>query len=511
MSFARQPGIARPESLNRTRLLAGAAAVALTVGGLTACSDTAQPASIVLKTEGDSVELASPEDAGAATAAASELAFESSDIAVVGNEDDAGAVAEKSLDLEAPGLIVGEDDVATADELERLGVTAVFVPEGQKEFEAIADLDVITYDPESLEVQEGEAPEEITRDGGAAAATLFVTSTEGPTPGQEVASATIEAASGNVAELPDGDPRATSETVEAAKASDGGGVLALGEDFGDPDTFTARLATARTAPELPGGGQIAFPGRRMVAAYGSPNIPELGVLGEQDLDESVDLVKELAAEYEDYSDEPVIPAMEIITTVASSEAGPDGNYSTELSHDTLKPWIDRAGEEGIYVVLDLQPGTSTFLEQAQMYEDLLKEPHVGLALDSEWRLEEGQRHMAQIGSVDAAEVNETADWLAELTAENDLPQKVFVMHQFSMSMITDRQDLDTSHEELAMILHADGHGTPDLKMGTWNALQEGLPKGIGMAWKNFYDEDSPTFTPEQTMDVEPKPWFVSYQ
>mgnify|MGYP006981339232 FL=1 len=32
-----------------------------------------------------------------------------------------------------------------------------------------------------------------------------------------------------------------------------------------------------------------------------------------------------------------------------------------------------------------------------------------------------------------------------------------------------------------------------------------------MAWKNFYDEDTPTFTPEETMAVDPKPWFVSYQ
>jgi hypothetical protein len=32
-----------------------------------------------------------------------------------------------------------------------------------------------------------------------------------------------------------------------------------------------------------------------------------------------------------------------------------------------------------------------------------------------------------------------------------------------------------------------------------------------MAWKNFYDEDTPTFTPEQTMEVDPAPWFVSYQ
>src|SRR5699024_9395009 len=120
-------------------------------------------------------------------------------------------------------------------------------------------------------------------------------------------------------------------------------------------------------------------------------------------------------------------------------------------------------------------------------------------------------HLEQIGSVSGAEVNETAQWLADLTAEHELPQKVFILHQFSLAMISDRQDIDASRPELAMVLHADGHGTREDKLSTWNTLQQGLPEGIGMAWKNFYDEDTPTFTPEETYDLEPRPWFVSYQ
>ena len=78
-------------------------------------------------------------------------------------------------------------------------------------------------------------------------------------------------------------------------------------------------------------------------------------------------------------------------------------------------------------------------------------------------------------------------------------------------MISDREDIDASRDELAVLFHADGHGTPDLKMATWNRLKEDLPSGARMAWKNFYDEDTPTFTPDETMEVDPAPWFVSYQ
>src|SRR6185312_17209569 len=110
-----------------------------------------------------------------------------------------------------------------------------------------------------------------------------------------------------------------------------------------------------------------------------------------------------------------------------------------------------------------------------------------------------------------AELNRTNDWLAQLTRKHRLPQKVVILHQFQLGMIRDRAALDTSHPELALVLHADGNGSPGQKMATWNALRRDLPQGIRMAWKNFIDEDSPTFTPKQTYALDPKPWFVSYQ
>lgn len=280
---------------------------------------------------------------------------------------------------------------------------------------------------------------------------------------------------------------------------------------GSDSTDSSSPSSTPEPVELPGGGTEVFPGRRMIALYGSPGIPGLGCLGEQDVGASITRVQELAKEYEPFSEEPVIPAFEIIATVASSEAGPDGDYSNELDPQTLRPWIDAAGEAGVYCVLDLQPGSTDFLTQAKRYEDLLREPHVGLALDPEWRLQPGGQHMVQVGSVEASEVNEVAQWLTGIVQEDELPQKVLILHQFSVDMIPDREAIDASVPEVAMVVHADGHGTRDLKLGTWEALKKDLPEGMRMAWKNFYDEDTPTWTPEETFDNDPKPWFVSYQ
>jgi hypothetical protein len=121
-------------------------------------------------------------------------------------------------------------------------------------------------------------------------------------------------------------------------------------------------------------------------------------------------------------------------------------------------------------------------------------------------------HRAQIGSVGIDEVNAVIGWLADLTRAQALPQKLLMVHQFRVSMISGRERLDTSHDELAVVVHADGFGTPALKFATWTALHAAEPANIHWGWKNFIDEDSPTFTPAQTMAVGPtRPVFVSYQ
>lgn len=269
--------------------------------------------------------------------------------------------------------------------------------------------------------------------------------------------------------------------------------------------------TNQNPAELFGGGTEIFPDRRFVALYGSPENASLGVLGEYSPQEAVKQAKTLAEQYQPFSKEPVQPAFEIIATIASSEVGEDGDYSRELSVKKLLPLVDEAEKNGVYVILDLQPGYDTFPHQVKQYEELLKRPNVGIGLDPEWRLAPGQMHLQQIGSVDAAEVNEALEVVADVVKQEKLPQKLVVLHQFTQTMITNRELIDTSHPELALTMHADGHGTPDLKKDTYNALLQGLSPEIYPSWKNFYDEDTPTLTPEQTYNLNPKPWVVTYQ
>ncbi|MCL3860904.1 hypothetical protein [Actinotalea sp. K2] len=310
---------------------------------------------------------------------------------------------------------------------------------------------------------------------------------------------------------PSGDPRRDSATIQDLAGISADTVIGLSSAFGHSQSLAWKAATAATGVELPGGGQVLFPGRRMVALYGTPTFPALGLLGEQDVDASIARAQALAAEYQALTDDVVVPAFEMIATVASADAGADGTYSNKLPVETFVPWVEAAQEAGVYVVIDLQPGRTDFLTQARLYEQLLLYPNVGLALDPEWRLAPDQVHLRQIGSVGAAEINTVVDYLAELTKENQLPQKLLILHQFTLRMISDRASVDTSREELAVLIHADGQGSQPAKADTWNALRRDAPPRVWWGWKNFLDEDTPMLTPEQTFQVQPVPDFVSYQ
>ncbi len=272
-----------------------------------------------------------------------------------------------------------------------------------------------------------------------------------------------------------------------------------------------QLEALRSGLELPGGGLTIGPDRRYIAFYGAPDTSVLGVLGEQDPAATLERMQPLLAEYETGDGVAVVPTFELIATVAAAEAGDDGDYSNETPVEALRPYVEFAADNGVYVLLDLQPGRTDFLTQAKRYEELLVQPHVGLALDPEWRLEPDQRHLRQIGSVDAAEINEVSTWLADLVRRNALPQKMLLIHQFNLSMVTDRSAIE-QRPELSVVIQMDGQGPLGTKYGTLAALVRGVEDSHWRwGWKNFYDEDKPMATPAQTLAVDPQPVYVSYQ
>ena len=540
-------------------------AVLLAAGCGTAASEDAEAAAGVTTSAPDArLTLVADEDPVASAASASRALFDGADVVVVARDGDAAGTllgASAATGLGVPLLLEpaggGPADALTT-ELERLGTTTVLAvgEAGGGTGEGGPEVVAVPADPDAVAAATGlELGEAQQVDDGAAVAAVAELDPEAPAALQpadaEPATAEEDSAGEDPGELPaveraeplDGtvvvttgapealagvataraagarvqltgggtDPRGSDELVELLGEQQPETVVALGAGFAAEEGLDWKLAAAATGAQLPGGGQLLFPGRMMIALYGSTEGPALGVLGEQDLEASIERARSTAAPYEELVDTPVVPAFEIIVTVASSVAGPDGNYSTEQPVEDVRPWVEAAGEAGLYVVLDLQPGRTDFVTQAEQYRPLLELPHVGLALDPEWRLRPDQVHLRQIGQVGIDEVNEVVTWLADLTRANDLPQKLLVLHQFQVRMIPERERLDTSRDELALMVHVDGQGSQPAKQDTWRTLRQTEPDEVAWGWKNFYDEDVPMLTPGETVAVEPRPDLISYQ
>lgn len=478
-------------ALSVSGLLLGAA-------GCTAHDDSPTVAQLT-RSSADSVAVVAQSDPSARSVAASRALFASAPGAVVASASDPEAVGDAASAAEAAHvpLLLTDGGDRVAGELRRLGADW---------YQAEGDVSVDTDVPEQDAPEGADAPEATD---ASRPATVVVADRRA----DAAAVATAEAAGARVVAMPDGvtDPAAAPDVVSALHDRAEHPTVLVGSAFGDLPDPEWTVRAAESGWQLPHGGQRPFDGHRYVALYGAPGAPVLGVLGEQDPAATVHRAEGMAKEYDGLGDEPVTPAMEVIATVAAGDAGADGDYSTELPASTLEPYVDAATDAGMPVILDLQPGRSDFLSQAKRYEALLAKPNVWLALDPEWRLTADQVPLQQIGSVSASEVNEVSSWLADLVRSKGLPPKAFVLHQFRLSMIQDRSSLE-SHPELDVLIHVDGQGSQPDKQATWKALHQDAPEGVHWGWKNFFDEDAPMLSPEQTMaDVQPTPSLVTYQ
>ncbi|MET0931515.1 MAG: hypothetical protein ABWX74_18485 [Aeromicrobium sp.] len=496
--------------LNRLVPIVALSAVVLVAGLLTACEEDTTETAAAAPPEPVTTQVRVPTDS----------------IDVIGATSTAGATVEVSRRLFAssPTVVLAAVGDPVAQRIAIVSATTLGVPALVDSAEAPVEIDrlhastVLTFGPTRavpgavpVTLDDAAAAAEVARQGTAAAEphTMDAIVMTRSAQANAVAVATARIAGAHVIEVPDADPRTNADVARYLTEHAATPVVAIGAAFAQ---VAYPLDIVRRGIQQPTGGYLALAGKHYTAMYGHPGAPQLGVLGEQGVRASVERVERLARKYRRVSKAQFVPTFEIIATVASGSAGKDRNYSTETSVEALRPMVDAAEKAGIYVVLDLQPGRTDFLTQAKKYRSLLERPHVGLALDPEWRLTRKQKHLVQIGSVTAAEINRTSAWLADLTRDHALPQKVFVLHQFSSSMIKHRGRVDTSRPELATVIHVDGSGPQGAKQGTWRTLRRNAPPGVGWGWKNFVDEDDPMLNALQTWRrVAPHPDLISYQ
>ncbi len=277
---------------------------------------------------------------------------------------------------------------------------------------------------------------------------------------------------------------------------------------GDERSDTGSVAAkAKPPPTLPGGGRKIIPGRHVVALYGAPQDPELGALGIGSPGVAASRLRRQTRAYRAGRRTRELPAMELIAAVANRDAGDDGKYRTRQTDAVIGRYLKAARKIDAILLLDIQPGRADFLTEAKALRKWLAEPDVSLALDPEWRMQEGQVPGQTIGSVSAQEVNSVARWLSDLGRSRRLPQKLLVIHQFTKDMVRGRETLERPPGVMP-VLNVDGFGPREQKEAKYRELaQRRLPNGF----KLFYKEDRGLMPPRAVEALRPQPQLVVYE
>lgn len=286
------------------------------------------------------------------------------------------------------------------------------------------------------------------------------------------------------------------------------GVRACGSDGAGPSQGLAGDEHRAETLTLPGGGRQIFPARRVVAFYGAPQSDSLGVLG---IGTPAHAAARLAGVARRYATKqrPVLPAFELITTIAASGPGDDGLYRNHQSAQTIDRYLRAARRAKALLLLDIQPGRGDFMSEALRLEPWLRQPDVGLALDPEWHVGANEIPGQKIGSVTADEINKVSSYLAGFVAERHLPQKLFVVHQFTSGMI-EGKDRVLDRPGLAITMNVDGFGDRANKRTKYVQFTGEVPR-FHNGFKLFFEEDSNLMRPRDVLRLRPSPDLVVYE
>lgn len=239
----------------------------------------------------------------------------------------------------------------------------------------------------------------------------------------------------------------------------------------------------------------------IVSYYGNPYAETLGILGQHTPEELVGLLRTQAQTIDDLNGiRGVEPAFHIVYGTAQPEPGAEGLYLLRVDDETTQEYIDIACQNRFMVFLDLQNGRSDPVAELRNIEPFLLNTNVHVALDPEFTMEEGQVPGQAIGHLTADQINAVQAEMERVIDENNLPDKVLIVHQFDEGMIVDEEAIqDFPHVQV--VIDMDGFGTPEVKVRKYGTFAQPAEHG---GIKIFFQQDTPRLTDEQIVALDPE-------
>ncbi|HET7099816.1 MAG TPA: hypothetical protein VFJ52_01595 [Terriglobia bacterium] len=257
-----------------------------------------------------------------------------------------------------------------------------------------------------------------------------------------------------------------------------------------------------------------LPFKRIVAYYGNFYSKQMGILGEYPPDKVLRMLASAADAWAAADPlTPVMPALDYIAVSAQNVPWKDGKYRFRMPPNQVEKAISMGDHIHGLVFLDVQPGWSTVEAELPLLAPYLKRQNVELALDPEFALIEGKRPGTRVGTLNAADINFAARFLARIVRENHLPPKILVIHRFTERMVTDFHAIKPL-PEVEIVMDMDGFGSPVLKTTTYKSYIARQPvqfTGFKLFYKNDVKIGGALMTPSQVLSLSPRPSYILYQ
>lgn len=259
-----------------------------------------------------------------------------------------------------------------------------------------------------------------------------------------------------------------------------------------------------------------LPYHRIVAYYGNFYSTSMGVLGEYPPDVAMQKLGDVVKEWQAADPSvPVLPAIDYIAVTAQGGAGQDGTYRARMPDQQIEKALGMAEQMHGILILEVQPGLADLMTEVRSLEPYLSMPNVHLAIDPEFvMMHRGIPPGKVVGTVDAKDVNDAAQYLAALVKEHHLPPKVLIVHRYTQWMVTHARQIKPL-PQVQVVIDMDGWGPPAQKISTYKQFVEAEPVQF-TGFKLFYKNDvrqpgSRMLTPKEVLSLTPSPVYIQYQ
>jgi hypothetical protein len=255
-----------------------------------------------------------------------------------------------------------------------------------------------------------------------------------------------------------------------------------------------------------------FERAQVVALYGYPAVPTMGILGALSPEAAADEALRRASEFDALNGgRSVVAAFEPIVVVAQSSPGATGEYVGRMPENVLQSYVEVARTRDMLVILDLQIGWADPVAEVLRLEPLLRLPFVHLALDPEYMTRpKGEAPGQAIGTITADQVNAVQAQLDLIVQRYSLPPKILVVHQFREDMVQVPTGRFAAYPSVDVLIDMDGFGPASAKLSKYQLFAlSSYAERAGL--KLFLEWDSPLLAPADVLSLAEPPDLVIYQ